>query len=63
MYLSQVLADEKNANTKARLLKKIMNSSIEAWDHINLHGEFDFSDEKLKDLQEFQLPKIRALIL
>ena len=28
-----------------------------SWAHINLLGEYDFSDEKLKDSVRIQLPK------
>jgi hypothetical protein len=32
--------------------------SIITWRHINFHGEYDFSEEKLKDSVGFDLPEI-----
>ncbi len=32
--------------------------SIVIWHHLNLHGEYDFSDEKLRDSVGFDLPRI-----
>ena len=42
LYLSQILVhlDEKN---KELLLKTIKESSVISWQHINLHGEYDFT--------------------
>ena len=31
------------------LLAAVRNGSVVTWQHINLHGEYDFSDEKLQD--------------
>ena len=63
LYLSQQLANAENENIKYNLFKSIKDSSVETWEHINFHGEFDFSDEKLKDLQGFKIPKILGLDL
>jgi len=27
----------------------VRNGSVVTWQHINLHGEYDFADEKLQD--------------
>jgi len=40
------------------LMKK---SSIITWRHINLLGEYDFSDERLNTITPFHLPKILDL--
>jgi hypothetical protein len=40
------------------LMKK---SSIITWRHIDLLGEYDFSDERLNTITPFQLPKILEL--
>jgi hypothetical protein len=60
LYLSQKLADATKAEREAMiaLLKK---SSIITWQHINLLGEYDFSDERLSTITLFQLPKILEL--
>ena len=39
----------------------IRAGSVVAWQHINLHGEYDFADEKLQDSVGLQVPKIRQL--
>ena len=43
---------------KEQLLRQIKNSSVMAWSHINFQGEFDFSDEVLKNSIKFDLPEI-----
>ena len=63
LYLSQLLAVAENDELKRNLYLTIKNGSIETWEHINLHGEFDFSDDKLRDLQGFKIPKILSLDL
>ena len=45
-------------NQKDRLLSAIASHSPVSWAHINLLGEYDFSDEKLKDSVGIQPPKI-----
>jgi hypothetical protein len=42
---------------KDELLKAIKEGSIITWRHINFHGEYDFSEEKLKDSVGFVLPE------
>ena len=38
-----------------------MLSSVATWGHLNLHGEYDFSDEKLQDSVGLSIPKNLAL--
>jgi len=38
----------------------IAASSPVSWQHINLHGEFDFSDEALKDSLRFDMEALFA---
>jgi len=45
-------------NQKDRLLSAIGCHSPVSWAHINLLGEYDFSDEKLEDSIGIKLPKI-----
>ena len=59
LYLSRELAAEKNDDRKAKLLGAIENGSVVTWAHFNLHGEFDFSDEKMLDSIGLLLPKNR----
>jgi TnpA family transposase len=57
LYLSRELATEKNDDRKAKLLEAVENGSVVTWAHFNLHGEFDFSDEKMQDSVGLLLPK------
>ncbi len=49
LYLSQKLARMKDPNQKEKLISAIASHSVICWEHMNLLGEYDFSDEKLKD--------------
>jgi TnpA family transposase len=61
LYLSQVLAEEADEERRQALLTALKNGSIVLWHHLNLHGEYDFSEEKLQDSVGFDLPKILAV--
>jgi len=39
-------------------MESIKHGSVVSWQHINLHGEYDFSDDKLQDSVGLDLPKI-----
>lgn len=41
----------------------MQNGSIVLWHHLNLHGEYDFSEDKLQDSVGFDLPRILAITL
>jgi TnpA family transposase len=60
IYLSRELAAEKNEERKAELLEAIRQGSAATWAHFNLHGEFDFSDERMVDSMGLGLPKNQA---
>jgi TnpA family transposase len=49
LYLSRELDALDDAERKADLIDAIRNGSVMTWEHINLHGEYDFSDEKMLD--------------
>jgi TnpA family transposase len=57
LYLTRELAYEKSDERKAELLTAIRNGSVVTWAHFNLHGEFDFSDEKMLDSVGLVFPK------
>jgi len=57
LYLSQELATEKNEKRRAELIEAIRNGSVATWKHFNLHGEFDFSDERMVDSMGLAVPK------
>jgi hypothetical protein len=60
LYISQKLADAPEAERK-EMIAQMKKSSIITWHHINLLGEYDFSDEKLNTIIPFQPPKILEL--
>jgi TnpA family transposase len=57
LYLSRELAMEKDAERKAELIEAIRNGSAATWKHFNLHGEYDFSDERMVDTMGLAIPK------
>ena len=60
LYLSQKLFRMKDQEQKDRLLSAIASHSVLCWAHINLLGEYDFSEEKLKDSVGITIPEIVA---
>ena len=62
-YLSQHILEAETAEQKAELIAAIKNGSVVSWRHINLHGEYDFSDEKLQDSVGLDLTQIVGLKL
>jgi hypothetical protein len=44
-----------------QMLTTIRSGSDVTWAHIHLHGEYDFSENKLKDSVGFNVPQILAL--
>ena len=57
LYVSQKIAQEKDAGRRQDLLTAVQNGSVVSWRHINLHGEYDFSEEKLQDSVGLQTPR------
>lgn len=56
-----MLVDAPTEGEMKNLLDVIRNGSVIAWQHINLQGEYDFSEETLKDSIEFRLPELLEL--
>jgi len=48
---------EKSEERRAELIEAIRNGSVATWKHFNLHGEFDFSDERMVDSMGLAVPK------
>lgn len=61
LYLSQTIADEPDQERRTQLIEAVRLGSVVCWRHINMLGEYDFSEEKLQDSIGFQLPKILGL--
>jgi TnpA family transposase len=63
LYLTQKIAEEHSEEQRQTLLAAVRNGSVVTWQHINLHGEYDFSDEKLQDSVGLQATHTLALNL
>jgi hypothetical protein len=61
LYFSQLLAQETDKERRKAILSALKNGSIAHWRHLNLHGEYDFSDEKLQDSVGFDISRILSL--
>ena len=57
LYLSQKLEENDLSETHEAMLKAIAGGSVISWQHINLLGEYDFSEERLQDSFGIKLPK------
>jgi TnpA family transposase len=58
LYTSQKYADIQSEEERNALISRIKQGSIITWQHINMQGEFDFSDENVNKTYPFSLPKI-----
>lgn len=61
VYLSQKIAQEESSERRQELLTAVQNGSVVSWRHVNLHGEYDFSDEKMQDSIGLHIPPALAL--
>lgn len=63
LYLSQILVNM-DSKSKASLLKTIKQGSVISWQHINLHGEYDFTAANdAAAYSAFDMQKIRNLTI
>jgi len=53
--------DTQTEQEKQNLLNAIKSGSVVAWQHVNLQGEYDFSEETLKNSIKFKLPELMEL--
>ena len=61
LYLSDLIYRTESLAEKERIINIIKKGSIVVWQHINLQGQYDFSDDVLKESFNFSLPKLMAL--
>ena len=54
-------ATDEHSNCEREGSPRVASGSVFAWQHINLHGEYDFAAEKLQDSVGLEVPKIRQL--
>jgi TnpA family transposase len=57
LFLTRLLDQETDPARKEELIEAVRNGSVATWRHFNLHGEFDFSDEKMIDSVGLTNPK------
>ncbi len=60
LYLSQKLEEAGDGPLRETLLQAIRHGSVVCWQHINLLGEYDFSEERLEDSVGIKPPKLLA---
>jgi TnpA family transposase len=58
LYLSHKLSGTKDAHIRKNLMRFIETHSPVAWAHVNMLGEYDFSDDKLRDSIGILPPKL-----
>jgi TnpA family transposase len=58
MYLTKRYYSLKTREEKIAFINKVRSSSAMAWEHIMIHGAFDFSESRLKDSKHFDLDKM-----
>ena len=57
-YLTNLIAAAESPEQKEMLLKTIKNKSVVAWEHINLGGTYDFSNDALSDEYNFKIEQL-----
>ena len=58
LYLSQKFAEIEDPVKREEFLKAMAHGSAAAWEHVNLLGEYDLSEEKFKDSVGIKPPKL-----
>ena len=53
--------DAQTEAERSEIIRAVQEGSVVAWRHINFYGEYDFSDEKLKDSIGLVMPLIQKL--
>ena len=61
LYLTQKIVEAESEERRQELLTAVRTGSVVSWGHLNLHCEYDFSDEKLQDSVGLHAPQILAL--
>ena len=58
LYLTQKLDKEHDPAVREQFRQTVTGGSVVAWKHINLLGEYDFSEERLQDSVGINLPNL-----
>ena len=56
LYLTQQILAEPDATRRQAMVTRVQQGSVSSWRHLNLHGEYDFSDDRLQDSVGFVWP-------
>ncbi len=59
MYISTAVTRAGSEEQKRVILNAAKYGSMVAWQHVNFHGEYDFSLARLKNRIDFDLDEIR----
>ncbi len=57
LHLSKIVAKTEQKEEKHKLIEAIGNGSIVFWKHINVFGEYDFTERNCKSFDETKFPK------
>ena len=58
IYLSHKLAEVDDPQRREAILSALTHGSAVAWQHVNLLGEYDFSEGRLPDTVGIKPPKL-----
>jgi TnpA family transposase len=58
LYLSHKLAEMDDPERREAILNALTHGSAVSWQHVNLLGEYDFSEERLRDTVGIKPPKL-----
>lgn len=61
LYLSQLIFDAESDGDRDHIIGTIRNGSVVTWQHVNMQGEYNFSDDYLKDALEFGIDDLLGL--
>ena len=62
LYLTKALANIIDTKQRKDFIRTVRNSSVVTWQHINFQGEYDFSEEMLKNSIKFSLPELLEVL-
>lgn len=51
----------KSDDQRTEILNAVKSGSMVTWQHVNFHGEYDFSDKALENAEIFNLEELLAM--
>ena len=63
LYISNKIVNAKTTEEKENIINILRNGSIAVWGHINFLGEYNFTDEVLKPIIDFNIEEILKLLI